>query len=113
MTERPAEDAVATVRRIRFVESPGPGERVLVRFEGPHPRVAAVSALPAEALAAPAAEAPDEMVVVHVAAEALRQTAEGRRVAAWFDGASASEATGARARPCRSAPCGGGRAGPS
>jgi len=97
MTERPAEDAVVTVRRVRFVESSGPGERVLLRFDGPHPSVAAASALPAEALAAPAAEAPDELVVVHMAAEALRQTAEGRRVAAWFDGAPASEVTGARA----------------
>ena len=95
MTERSAEGAAVAVRRIRFVASPGAGERVLLRFGGPRPQAAVVSDLSLEALAAPAAEAPDELVVVHVAPEALRQTAEGRRAAAWFEGSPAIAAVGA------------------
>jgi hypothetical protein len=75
-----------TLTRIRFVESPGPGDRILMQFKDPEARVAAASPLALDALAAPpVASRSEELLVLQAPTGAARDAAGRSQAQAWFD----------------------------
>jgi hypothetical protein len=72
--------------RVRFVASPEAGQRVLVEFKDPQPRLAVASSLPLEALASPPeGRRDDELLVLLVAAGAARDAPWRRQARAWLE----------------------------
>jgi len=75
-----------TLTRIRFAEAPDAGERTLLEFRDPEPRIALASDLGLEALAAPpSGERGEELLVLQVPAGAGRDATVRAQAQAWFD----------------------------
>jgi hypothetical protein len=71
--------------RVRFVESPAPGERILAEFKDPEARVAVASPLALEALAAPPGPRGEELLVLQAPVGAARDAPWRSQAQAWFD----------------------------